>query len=67
VQPLQRRYLSDHGVSVSIVSASVGSRQFDRRMRRRRFAKVTLIIVFSFVWIPVAVVMVVAGVSDRNA
>lgn len=37
-----------------------------RRMRRRRIVRLALLIVFAAVWIPVAIIMVVAGVSDRR-
>lgn len=42
-------------------------RQIDRRMRRRRAAKLALLIASAFIWIPVAIVMVVAGLADRRA
>jgi hypothetical protein len=35
-------------------------------MRNRRIAKIVLAILFAVVWIPVAIVMLVAGTSDRR-
>ncbi|RMB26228.1 hypothetical protein C8J47_3545 [Sphingomonas sp. PP-F2F-G114-C0414] len=35
-------------------------------MRNRRIAKIVVAILFAVVWIPVAIVMVVAGTSDRR-
>jgi hypothetical protein len=52
---------------VSIVAITSGTRNVERRMRRRRAAKLTLLIAFAFVWIPVAIVMVIAGMPDRRA
>lgn len=48
-------------------AASTGPRQVERCMRRRRITKVALLIAFAFVWIPVAIMMVVAGMPDRRA
>ena len=49
-----------------VATASTGTRQVERCMRRRRIAKVALLIAFAFVWIPVAIMMVVAGMPDRR-
>lgn len=46
------------------VAASVT--KLDRSMRRRRIAKIVLAILFAVIWIPVAIVMLVAGTSDRR-
>ena len=50
-----------------VAAASTGPRQVERCMRRRRIAKVALLIAFAFVWIPVAIMMIVAGMPDRRA
>ena len=55
------------GGVLSVISvAATSPAQLERRMRARRIAKITLAIVFAVVWIPVAIVMLVAGTSDRR-
>lgn|GEM_PF-3701860 len=39
----------------------------ERRMRHRRAAKIVIAIVFAVVWIPIAVIMIVASATDRRA
>ncbi|MFC3579504.1 hypothetical protein [Sphingomonas hylomeconis] len=43
----------------------IGHNVAERRMRRRRIAKVVLAVAFAIVWVPIAIVMMVAGTSDR--
>jgi hypothetical protein len=39
----------------------------ERRERRRRAAKIVLAVTFAVIWVPVAIVMLFAGMSDRRA
>jgi hypothetical protein len=36
-------------------------------MRQRRAAKIVLAVAFAVIWVPIAVVWLVAGMSDRRA
>lgn len=38
----------------------------ERRMRQRRAVKIVLAIAFAVIWVPVSIVMLVAGTSDRR-
>lgn len=49
-----------------IAAAPCSPARLERRMRNRRIAKIVVAILFAVVWIPVAIVMVVAGTSDRR-
>ena len=50
-----------------IAAAPTGRARLQRRMRQRRAAKIVLAIVFAIIWVPVTIVMIVAGSSDRRA
>jgi hypothetical protein len=47
--------------------AATGHAALERRMRQRRAAKIVLAVVFAVVWVPFALVMLVAGTSGRRA
>lgn len=49
-----------------MIAAATSATQLERAMRRRRIAKIVLAILFAVIWIPVAIVMLVAGTSDRR-
>ncbi|WP_199860964.1 hypothetical protein [Sphingomonas aurantiaca] len=49
-----------------MIAVATNATQLERAMRRRRIAKIVLAILFAVVWIPVAIVMLVAGTSDRR-
>lgn len=49
-----------------MIAVATSATQLDRAMRRRRIAKIVLAILFAVIWIPVAIVMLVAGTSDRR-
>ena len=50
-----------------MITATAPSRVLlERRMRQRRAAKIVLAIAFAVIWVPVAIVMLVAGTSDRR-
>ena len=49
-----------------IAAAPCSPARLERRMRNRRIAKIVVAILFAVIWIPVAIVMLVAGTSDRR-
>ncbi|PTW44666.1 hypothetical protein C8J25_10996 [Sphingomonas faeni] len=49
-----------------MIAVETSATQLERAMRRRRIAKIVLAILFAVIWIPVAIVMLVAGTSDRR-
>ena len=49
-----------------MIAVATSAMQLERAMRRRRIAKIVLAILFAVIWIPVAIVMLVAGTSDRR-
>ncbi|MES3098869.1 MULTISPECIES: hypothetical protein [Sphingomonas] len=49
-----------------MIAVATSATQLERAMRRRRIAKIVLAILFAVIWIPVAIVMLVAGTSDRR-
>ncbi len=49
-----------------MIAVATSATQLERAMRRRRMAKIVLAILFAVIWIPVAIVMLVAGTSDRR-
>jgi hypothetical protein len=48
-------------------AAPTGNARVERRMRQRRAAKIVLAVTFAVIWVPIAIVMLVAGMSDRRA
>jgi len=50
-----------------IAAAPTGNARLERRMRQRRAAKIVLAVAFAVIWVPIAIVMLVAGMSDRRA
>ncbi len=48
-------------------AAPTGNARLERRMRQRRAAKIVLAVAFAVIWVPIAIVMLVAGMSDRRA
>lgn len=49
-----------------MIAVAASATQLERAMRRRRIAKIVLAILFAVIWIPVAIVMLVAGTSERR-
>ncbi len=50
-----------------MIAAAVTSRsRIERRMRHRRLAKVVVAIVLAVIWVPVAIIMLAAGMADRR-
>jgi hypothetical protein len=49
-----------------VIAVATSATQLERAMRRRRIAKIVFAVVFAVIWIPVAIVMLVAGTSDRR-
>jgi hypothetical protein len=49
-----------------VIAVATSATQLERAMRRRRIVKVVRAILFAVIWIPVAIVMLVAGTSDRR-
>ncbi|WP_156348886.1 hypothetical protein [Sphingomonas sp. Leaf230] len=49
-----------------MIAVATSATQLERTMRRRRIAKIVLAILLAVIWIPVAIVMLVAGTSDRR-
>ncbi|MCP8891285.1 hypothetical protein [Sphingomonas faeni] len=49
-----------------MIAVATSATQLERAMRRRRIAKIILAILFAVIWIPVAIVMLVVGTSDRR-
>ncbi len=54
------------GGVLPVIAVATSATQLERAMRRRRIAKIVLAILFAVIWIPVAIVMLVAGTSDRR-
>ena len=49
-----------------MITVANSATQLERVMRRRRIAKIVFALVFAVIWIPFAIVMLVAGTSDRR-
>jgi len=50
-----------------VIAAAVISRsRIERRMRHRRVAKIVVAIVLAVIWVPVAIIMLAAGLADRR-
>lgn len=49
-----------------MIAVATSATQLERAMRRRHIAKIVVAILFAVIWIPVAIVMLVAGTSDRR-
>ena len=49
-----------------IGAAPASPKQLERRMRARRVGKIILTIAFAVIAIPAAIIMLVAGTSDRR-
>ncbi|PTQ61204.1 hypothetical protein C8J26_1529 [Sphingomonas aurantiaca] len=49
-----------------MITVATSAIQLDRAMRRRRIAKIMFALVFAVIWIPAAIVMLIAGSSDRR-
>ena len=49
-----------------MIAVATSATQLERAMRRRRIAKIVLAILLAVIWITVAIVMLVAGTSDRR-
>jgi len=49
-----------------VITVATSTTQLERAMRRRRIATIVFAVVFAVIWIPVAIVMLVAGTSDRR-
>jgi len=54
------------GVQPVIGAAPASPKQLERRMRARRAGKIILTIAFAVIAIPAAIIMLVAGTSDRR-
>ena len=54
------------GGVLPVIAVATSATQLERAMRRRRIAKIVLAILLAVIWIPVAIVMLVAGTSDRR-
>jgi P2 family phage contractile tail tube protein len=48
-----------------VIGQPSGRNVSERRMRHRRIAKIVLTVALAVVWVPIAIVMMVAGMSDR--
>lgn len=54
-------------LGVPVIAAAAPSRaRLERRMRQRRLAKVVVAIALAVIWVPVAIVMLAAGMADRR-
>jgi len=51
------------------VIAAVATRRpnAERRMRQRRAVKIVLLVASAVIWVPIAIIMLAASVSDRRA
>jgi hypothetical protein len=49
-----------------IAAAATSRMRIERRMRQRRVAKVVVAIVLAVIWVPVAIIMLAAGIADRR-
>ncbi len=49
-----------------IAAAATSRTRIERRMRQRRVAKVVVAIVLAVIWVPVAIIMLAAGMADRR-
>ena len=49
-----------------MIAVATSATQLQRAMRRRRIAKIVIAILFAVIWIPITIVMLVAGTSDRR-
>ena len=49
-----------------IAAAATSRSRIERRMRHRRVAKVVVAIAFAVIWVPVAIIMLAAGMADRR-
>jgi hypothetical protein len=50
-----------------IGAATTNHARLERRMRQRRVAKIVVAIALSVIWVPIAIVMMVAGTSGRRS
>lgn len=48
-------------------AVAVGHARAERRMRQRRAAKIVFLVASAVIWIPIAIIMLAASVSDRRA
>jgi hypothetical protein len=63
---LALRYGSCSGGAPVIAAAATSRSRVERRMRHRRVAKVVVAIVLAVIWVPVAIIMLAAGMADRR-
>lgn len=49
-----------------IAAAATSRSRIERRMRHRRVAKVVVAIVLAVIWVPVAIILLAAGMADRR-
>ncbi|WP_164913418.1 hypothetical protein [Sphingomonas sp. UV9] len=47
-------------------AAAIGHSRAERRMRHRRAAKIVLLVASAVIWVPIAIIMLAARVSDRR-
>lgn len=50
-----------------IGAVAIGHARAERRMRQRRVAKIVFAVAFAVIWVPIAIVMIAARLSDRRA
>lgn len=50
-----------------IGAVSTHHARLERRMRQRRAVKVIVLVALAVIWVPIALVMLAAGVADRRA
>ena len=48
-------------------TAAISHARAERQMRHRRAAKIVLLVATAVIWIPIAIIMLAARVSDRRA
>ena len=63
---LALRYGSCRGGAPVIAAAATSRTRIERRMRHRRVAKVVVAIALAVIWVPVAIIMLAAGMADRR-
>ena len=50
-----------------VIAAAASNRaRLERRMRQRRLTKVVVAIALAVIWVPIAIVMLAAGMADRR-
>jgi len=57
---------SCRGGAPVIAAAATSRSRIERRMRHRRIAKVVVAIALAVIWVPVAIIMLAAGMADRR-